>query len=116
MLSGRGIPFTERTVTTPEDSDYLQRLTGENSLPMLSIGGQRLKGYAESEWLQYLDAAGYPKTSVLPAGYRNPPPAPMVAVQKAPVNKSEEKIEKPPAEPAPPPVAPNPANPAGITF
>jgi len=116
MLSGRGIPFSERTVTSPEDSEYFQRLTGEASLPLISIGGQRLKGYSESEWTSTLDAAGYPKSSLLPSGYRNAPPSPLVPVQKASASKAE---DKPATEPAAPPVTPSgptPSNPAGIAF
>jgi hypothetical protein len=113
MLSGRGIPFAERTVTTNEDIASLQRISGESSLPFLTIGGQRIKGYSDLEWTQYLDAAGYPKTSVLPSSYRAAPATPLVALQK-PGSKSEEKPEQRP-EPAPP-SAPGPSNPAGIQF
>ncbi len=65
LLSGRGIPFFEKTVNTNEDADALQRISGENSLPVLTIGGQLIKGYASSEWMQFLDAAGYPASSAL---------------------------------------------------
>ena len=116
LLTARGIPFNERTVTTPEDGDYLQRLSGETSLPLLSIGSQRIKGFIEPEWTQYLDAAGYPKTSVLTATYKNPAPTPLVSVQKAapPAAKAEEKPQQPYGASAPP--ATSPANPAGIQF
>ncbi len=60
LLTTRGIPYTERTVNTPEDNAALQRQTGTNGLPMLTIGAQRLEGFLDSEWSQYLDAAGYP--------------------------------------------------------
>jgi glutaredoxin len=114
LLVGRGVPFTERTVNTSEDSEALQRLNGENSLPVLSIGGKRMKGYADSEWNQYLDAAGYPTTSALPKGFKNAPPSPLAVVQKpAPaqaIAKPDAVFDAPPA-----PVA-NPSNPAGIQF
>ena len=112
MLNSRGIPFTERTVNTPEDAESLQRISGDTSLPFVTLGGQRLKGFTDSEWTQYLDAAGYPKTSVLAAGYKNPAPTPLVAIQKpvAPPSKVEEKL-------APPPVPAKTAdNPNGIIF
>jgi glutaredoxin len=119
LLSARGVPFSERTVTTPEDGEYLKRLTGETSLPYLTIGGQRLRGLAEDEWVQYLNAAGYPATSTLPASYRNPSPAPLVALQKSGSAKVEDRVEEaevmPSSLPAEP-VGPNPANPAGIKF
>lgn len=117
LLTSRGVPFNERTVTTTEDSESLQRLSGENSLPFLTIGGQRIKGLSDSEWTQYLDAAGYPKTSQLPAAYQNPPPAPLVSLQKSvAAPKPEEKAARPVPESTRPPAAINPANPAGIQF
>ena len=82
LLTARGIPFTERTVTTPEDAAALQRMSGDTSLPFITIGGQQIKGYADTEWTQFLDAAGYPKTSQLPPGYRAAAPAPFVAAQR----------------------------------
>ena len=115
LLSSRGVPFTERTVSTPEDSDYFQRLTGENSMPFLTVGSQRIKGFSDVEWAQYLDAAGYPKTSQLPPTYKNAAPSPLVSLQKAPPPPKAE--EKPPApEPINQPPAFNPENPAGIKF
>ena len=113
LLSSRGVPFAERSVTTNEDIAALQRLAGENSLPFLTIGGQRIKGYSDQEWTQYLDAAGYPKTSVLPAGYKPAPATALVSLQK-PVAKAEEKPEARPEPVAP--SAPGPSNPAGIQF
>lgn len=116
LLTARGVPFSERTVTTVEDTEYLQRLTGESSLPYLTIGSQRHKGFSESEWNSTLDAAGYPKNSMLPSSFRHAPPAPLVALPKAAPPKPE---EKPAIAPVPPPVTPTgptPSNPAGITF
>jgi glutaredoxin len=117
LLAGRGVPFTERTITTAEDTAALQRLTGENSLPVMAVGGQRVKGFSDVEWSQYLDAAGYPKASALPSNYKNPPPSPLVAVQK-PADASAEPQEKKPAanNEYRPPAGPAPSNPAGITF
>ena len=50
--------------------------------PYLAIGGQRIRGFSDLEWNQYLDAASYPKTSQLPASHKRPDPAPLVALQK----------------------------------
>lgn len=110
LLRNRGIPFTERTVESNEDAEALKRLTGDTSLPMATIGGQQMKGFSDSEWTQFLDAAGYPKTSQLPSGYRNPAPTPMVA-RAAPA-----PAPAPAAAAAPAPTAPAPSNPAGIRF
>jgi glutaredoxin len=114
MLTSRGVPFSERTVTTADDTASLQRISGESSLPFLTIGAQKIRGFSDSEWTQYLDAAGYPKTSVLPSTYRNTPPTPLVSVQTpAPAKPKTE----PQPEPAPaPPSAPSTSNPAGIQF
>lgn len=117
LLTGRGIPFSEKTVTTSEDAEALQRISGENSLPFLTIGGQQIKGYSDAEWHQFLNAAGYPSSSVMPAGYRNPPAAPLVTVQKpTPAVKAEEKPAQRSPEKLVTPPADNSSNPAGIKF
>jgi glutaredoxin len=113
LLTTRGIPFTERTVTTSQDIDALQRLSGQNSLPVLTIGGQRLSGFSSVEWSQYLDAAGYPASSQLPSGYRNPAPMPLVEQAKPVEAPAETEL---PTAPPPPPPAPTADNPAGIRF
>ena len=105
MLTGRGIPFTERTVVSNDDAAALRKLSGEVRVPFLTIGGQQLHGFSETEWSQYLDAAGYPKSSQLPAGYRNPPPAPLVAAQQAqpqaaaPAAPQQPQVQQPSLEP-----------------
>ena len=117
LLTTRGVPFDERTVKTAQDTAALQRLTGHTSLPVLGIGTQQLKGFQDAEWSQYLDAAGYPKSNQLPAGYRMPPAAPLVAVQVAPTESAERAA--PPTPQPPPTLAPrgaSPSNPAGIIF
>jgi len=121
FLASRGIPFTEKTVTSNEDIEALQRLSGASTLPFATIGGQQLRGFSEVEWAQFLEAAGYPKTSQLPAGYRQPSPTPLVAVQ-APSPAQAPQAEPPRAAataPAPAPAGapePAPSNPAGIRF
>jgi glutaredoxin len=120
LLSNRGVPFAERTISSNEDINALKRLSGDTSLPLVTIGGQQLAGFSDSEWTQYLDAAGYPKQSQLPASYRRPVASPLVAVvDKAPA------AETAPAAPAPAPAtAPqtpreprrNNDNPANISF
>lgn len=122
LLQSRGIPYTENTISTAEDAEALKRISGDNSLPVLTIGGQKIKGFSESEWVQFLNAANYPATSQLPASYRNPPPKPLVVTQKlAPVQNptdAQASAERKPAEREPGTAAPaiTPANPAGITF
>lgn len=117
LLTSRGVPYTERTVVSNEDIAALQRLSGNSSLPFGTIGGQQLVGFSDAEWIQYLDAAGYPKQSQLPSNYRQPAPAPLVAAK--PVEAAPAAAPKAPARPTPPPPAndgPTPSNPAGIRF
>lgn len=117
LLITRGVPFDERTVKSNEDIASLQRLSGQNSLPLLTIGLQQLKGFSDAEWSQYLDAAGYPKSTRLPAGYRNPPAQPLVALQPAAEPAPAAAAPAPTAAETPAPASgPTPSNPAGIKF
>ena len=114
MLITRGVPFSEKTVSTIEDSQALQRLSGENSLPFATIGGQQLKGFSDAEWTQFLNAAGYPAASVLPSTYRQPAATTLVTVAAAPATTAPEV----PTRAAAPTAQPTPAavNPSGIRF
>ncbi|MBC7547382.1 MAG: glutaredoxin family protein [Polaromonas sp.] len=115
MLTSRGVPFTEKTVNSNDDIQALQRLSSDNSLPFLTIGGQQLKGFADSEWTQYLNAAGYPASSVLPASYRAPAATPLVAAKTVvPTAAAADAPAR--TRPAPATVAPPARNPAGIVF
>ena len=114
MLITRGVPFSEKTITTVDDSQSLQRLSGENSLPFATIGGQQLKGFSDAEWTQFLNAAGYPATSVLPSTYRQAPATPLVTVASAPATAVSAAPPRA-AAPAPQPT-PAAANPSGIRF
>ena len=82
-LNARGIPFTEKTVANQQDVASLLRVTGDTTLPIMTVGGQRIRGFVEEEYAQFLDAAEYPAKSALPPGYRNPPATPLVAATSA---------------------------------
>jgi len=117
MLMTRGIPFSERTVASKEDGEALSRMTGSSNVPVLTIGGQQLRGYSDSEWSQFLDAAGYPKTSQLPPGYLPAPATPLVALDQRPAAPSQQAAQQPPAQqPQQQPATPPANNPAGIQF
>lgn len=118
LLNARGIPYSEKTVETTQDGEALKRLSGETSLPFLTIGSQQIKGYSDTEWTQFLDAAGYPKQSALPSSYRRPSPTPLVAVRSEAPAAATPAGAQPAAAPAPAevPVTPPPQNPAGIRF
>jgi len=118
-LRQRGIPYTERVVTTADDGDSLQRLTGARDLPSATIGAQVVRGFSSETWGSYLDAAGYPKTSKLPPGYQFPPAVPLSQRTEAPRAPA---TARPPAvldsarEVRPSTRPPTPADNSGIRF
>ncbi|NDP64902.1 DUF4124 domain-containing protein [Polaromonas sp.] len=118
LLTSRGVPFSEKTVRTAADAEALQRLSGEASLPFLTIGSQQLKGFSDAEWTQFLNAAGYPKSSILPASYRPAAAAPLVTVAPTPAAAEGREVNTvrklPAARPVQPPA--NSSNPSGIKF
>jgi len=122
-LKTRGVPFTERTVQTASDAAALQTLSGQGNLPFATVGQQHLIGFSAAQWGQYIDAAGYPATSQLPARYAypepqaltTPPPEPEQPAAAAP--QAPKPAPQPPAQPSvPPPGVPTRDNPTGIIF
>lgn len=117
FLASRGVPFTEKSVSTRDDLTALQRLSGGVNLPLVTIGSQQITGYSETEWSEFLNAAGYPRSSQLPPGYRQPAATPLVAAAtpkaspQAPVGDSSPSAASPSTAPAP-----SGSNPAGIQF
>lgn len=115
LLRTRGVPFSEKTISSAQDAEAFQKLTGNNSLPFVTIGAQQVAGFSASEWSDYLTAAGYPVRSSLPSNYRAPQATPLATPEK-PVAAASAPA---PAAPALPPVTDlkiSPSNPAGIQF
>jgi glutaredoxin len=79
LLQQRGIPFSEKRVESYDDIAAFQRLTGALTLPVLTIGAQQLRGLLAADWNSYLDAAGYPASSKLPANWQASAPTPLAA-------------------------------------
>ncbi|MDO9235629.1 MAG: glutaredoxin family protein [Aquabacterium sp.] len=77
LLKARGIPFAESTVLTAEDVKALAKQDGTDQLPALRVGQKMIKGFSQTEWISYIDAAGYPAKSVLPLNYRWPAAKPL---------------------------------------
>ncbi len=123
LLNNRGIPFTEKTVDSNADIEAFKKISTEAAVPTLSLGSKVIKGYSDQEWTQYLDAANYPKKSVLPKNYRNTSPSPLVAARQttnsAPTAESSDTIDAAdpivPSSPAPT-SKPASTNPSGIKF
>lgn len=116
LLQQRGVPYTERVVGNSDDVAALERTVGGRTVPALTVGGQALRGFNASDWISYLDAAGYPRESRLPRGWAAPAPLPLVA--RAPVPAPQTAAAPAPAPEAPPPSQPEttPEGGTGIRF
>ncbi|MBN9430127.1 MAG: glutaredoxin family protein [Burkholderiales bacterium] len=69
-LTKRGVPYTEKRVRTQADTKAFETLGFESAqFPSISVGRDKMVGFEPSAWGRMLDAAGYPKSSVLPANY-----------------------------------------------
>ena len=97
LLLLRGVPYAEKRVASEDEAQLLERAVGGRTVPALTIGAQPLRGYSETDWTAYLDAAGYPRESKLP---RNWP----VAQAQPMIDKSA--AAKPAALPGPQAAAP----------
>ena len=111
LLRQRGIPYSEKQVQTPEDSEALERFSGGRDAPTLAIGSQMMRGLAPEVWGSYLDAAGYPRESRLPASYQYAAATPIVERRDAAAARPAATAARPDA-----PTAPAPASPTGIKF
>jgi glutaredoxin len=96
LLNARGVPFREFSVNNEKQLEELKNAVGSNSVPAVVVGSTVQKGFEEAIYHRILDAAGYPKTGVLPPRSQDEPKAlePQAEVQPAP------------AAPAPGPYAP----------
>ena len=83
-LRSRGVPFTEKTVTSNEDIVAFKQQSSDGTAPVLTVGGRRAIGFLQNQWTSALDDAGYPRTSTLPADYQNPLPTPLSPATQAP--------------------------------
>lgn len=114
LLLARGVPFTERRVAADDEAALLERLVGGRTVPALTIGAQPLRGFSETDWAAYLDAAGYPRESKLPRNWPTPVPQPMIdrgPAQRAapsPQAPAEARVDETPVVP----VLPN----SGVRF
>ncbi|MEP7057857.1 MAG: glutaredoxin family protein [Caldimonas sp.] len=114
LLRQRGIPYAEKQVLSAEDSQALEKISGGRDAPTLAIGSQIVRGLSTDLWNSYLDAAGYPRESKLPASYQYRAPSPIVerreAAAAAPANPAPAAVAETPAAERPQPT------PGGIRF
>ena len=116
LLMQRGVPFSEKLIVSNDDAQAMERLLGTRTVPVLTIGTQALRGMSESEWIAYLDAAGYPRTSQLPKGWQPAAATPLVARSAAPASAPARAAAPQRATPAPAPAVLPPPAPGGIRF
>ena len=62
LLSQRGVPFSEVSVTQTAQIEELKRISGSGIVPVMVVGSAVQKGFEAQAYQQALDAAGYPKT------------------------------------------------------
>jgi glutaredoxin len=101
-LKSHAIPFNEFTVLTDSDRQAAQARFGGNTLPVTTVGSQRLVAFNPQELQSYLDAAGYPKQARL-VGYNWPAPAPLTPPRSSPTQASTDAPPAPAAPALPPP-------------
>lgn len=92
FLQQRGIPYTEKSVVTGEDGAMLLRLTGGSDLPAITIGAQVVRGWSAEGWASYLDAAGYPRESKLPAGHQFAASTPLTEQRASPPKDASARL------------------------
>ena len=112
-LQQRGIPYAEKQVLNDDDAALLERSVGSRSVPVLMVGAQVLRGLSPLEWGSYIDAAGYPRESKLPAGWQ--PPSPVPLADRTPVARPAAAPPPPESPGVLPPDVPPPA-PGSIRF
>ncbi len=108
LLQNRGIPFSERTVSTEADLDALKALGMENNFPVLEVGRNRISGYGSEQWNGALTSAGYPAQASLPSGFqtgqvtalapRSSSPAPAPSARRAAASTADTPATPPPSE------------------
>ncbi len=104
------MPFNEKKVVSEDDAGALEKAVGARTVPGLTIGTQALRGFSETDWTAYLDAAGYPRESKLPRGWQG------AAAQAAAGDKPTAPKTPAPATPAPASTLPEPKPATGIRF
>jgi glutaredoxin len=99
LLHARGVPYTEKTVSTDEDNEQLRKLASQLELPLLLVGSRQVTGFQDAAWQEALTAAAYPRSAQLPPGYRYAAPEP-AAPASVPAPPARAKNAPPPDEAA----------------
>ncbi len=70
LLNARGIPFSEKTVTTDADQAQMTAAGGNGQLPLLLVGRRKIVGFETDAWQGALNDASYPASRMLPSNYK----------------------------------------------
>lgn len=93
-LIKRGVPFTEKRINNAADAKAMEQLGfNDSTVPTLAVGRQKQVGFEASAFDSLLDIAGYPKTSLLPPGYRPPNAEPLTPPELAAKAKASSQAE-----------------------
>lgn len=103
LLKKRGVPFSEKTITSYEDGEKLKQISGQTSLPFLTISSTKFSGYSSTEWDQALSSAGYPESNKLPKDFKYAEAEPAAPLPPPVVKQEPEKRVVPPPKPKPVP-------------
>jgi glutaredoxin len=77
-LAQRGVPFTDKLIRNPADAKVFKDLGfAQSDFPVLTVGSQKQVGYERGALDRLLDAAGYPRKSLLPNTYTQAPATPL---------------------------------------
>jgi len=91
LLAKRGIPYNEIDATDPASHKELKKLTGGAlQVPLLKVGREALRGFEEGAWNLSLDAAGYPRTAVIPPRPPAKPAKPAAAARPRPAGEASQ--------------------------
>jgi glutaredoxin len=78
FLQKRGVPFTEKSVTSTEDAEAFRKFAPKHVFPTVTIGREVKQGFEPNSWSYSLDAAQYPTSAQLPRQYQPPKAQPLV--------------------------------------
>jgi glutaredoxin len=117
-LRNRGVPFSEKTVTSDDDIALFKQQSPDGVAPIVVVGSRKAVGFSQATLSALLDTAGYPATSILPGDYQNPMPTSLSPSTKPAAQTVGQNTTQPaarsPSPPASPP--PTPSAPPGFRF
>jgi len=107
LLTQRGIPFTEKIISTPEDATEFMKTVNSQQIPVMMLGKSKFAPFVRDDWNNALTGVGYPATSQLPPGYKNPTPTNVAqstpaATPATPANNAGTTASTAPSAPAQP--------------